>query len=441
MEPSRPHRPLTVDDIVRIASYQDREPSHEARVIAFAYHRLALDLSRHLGRDANNWYCFAVWASKTVSENLDLSEGSPFLAEAGRRLNVPNALRRPFRHVLLALLGPSYRLGLALANRAIFLEMGSLAADLWAGGPEYSVRVRESREAERPGGGAPAGEGAPAQARRPAFLTRLLSPADETLLDTVVEMFTRAKDEPDPALRAELVLGANVALVAYEQQRAQQALELVLYRPPRWLMRAPWHWLRGVLTGQAPHRLEVYLAPHASQPWPVRQAERWWAGFYTRHMMGMVTPIGRIRLGRPLPPPRRAATEPLWAPIRDADVRKLIEDYVPDPERAADGVTDWLDFDDRMRFIVAFFRTYLTVPELFAAPFVPPTADGLLADMDDGQVPEPFREWRQGQATRRRTRVPILRQLYRSPLRADPDADALARVDLAAFSDRRPLSP
>jgi hypothetical protein len=122
-------------------------------------------------------------------------------------------------------------------------------------------------------------------------------------------------------------------------------------------------------------------------------------------------------------------------------VRKLIEDYVPDPDRAADGVTDWLDFDDRMRFIVTFFRTYQAVPELFEAPFVAPAAEEILADMDDGEVPEPFREWRQGRTSRRRTRVPILRQLYRSPLRADPDADALARVDLAAFADRRPLTP
>jgi hypothetical protein len=92
-----------------------------------------------------------------------------------------------------------------------------------------------------------------------------------------------------------------------------------------------------------------------------------------------------------------------------------------------------------MRFIVAFFRTYLAVPELFAAPFVPPVADELLADMDDGTVPEPFREWRHGRMTRRRVRVPILRQLYRSPLRADPDADALADFDLSAWVERRPL--
>ncbi|MFB4314115.1 hypothetical protein [Actinomadura sp. 21ATH] len=433
---------MTVDDIVRIATYQDRKPTHEARVIAFAYHRLALDLARHLGRDANNWYCYAVWAVRAVSENLDLSEGSPFLAETGRRLNVPAALRRPFRSVMLALLGPSYQLGLALANRAIFLEMGSLAAGLWAGGPEYAVRVRESRETERPGGAAAAaGEGAPDPVvRRPAFLTRLLAPADERLLDTVVEMFTRARDETDPALRAEYVLGASVALVAYEQQRVQRALELVFYRPPRWVLRAPGHWLRGVVTGRPAHRLEVYLQPHESQPRHVRKVEEWWAGFYTRNLMGMRTPLGSFRLGRPLPPPRRAATEPLWAPFKDADVRELVERFVPDPERATDGVTDWLDFDDRMRFIATFFRLYLAVPELFDPPYVPPASDGLLADMDDGDVPAPYREWRHGQVTRRRTRLPVLRQLYRSPLRADPDADALAAFDLRPFTEERPIA-
>ncbi|MEU5880476.1 hypothetical protein [Spirillospora sp. NPDC047279] len=432
MDPSCLYRPLTVDDVVRVAVHPDRRPTHQAKVIAFAYHRLAHDLARHLGRDVNNWYCYAVWASKAVGENLDLTRESLFLKDVGTRLNVPDRLRRPFRRTLLALLGPSYQLALALANRAIFLEMGSLAAELWGAGEDYSIRVREAR---RP-------------VRRPEILSSLLAPAEEDLLDIVVRLYTKARNTADPAGRAELVLGANVALVAYEQQRAQRLLELILNRPPRWVLQASWRWVWSAVTRRPFRRLAIYTAPHADQPWPVRKAERRWARFYTHRLMVMRTPLGRIQLGRPLPPPAGVDPETAWAPIRDPEVRALVERFLPaDFERATAGVGNWLRFEDRMRFIVAYFRMYSAVPGLFDPPFGRAALDELVDEMNEGRSPEPLREWRQREDERRHggpargVRGLIVRQLYRSPFHSDPDAAELAGLDLEAYAHRRPLRP
>jgi hypothetical protein len=435
-----PYRRLTVDDIVRVAVFPDRRPAHQARVIATAYHRLALDLAHHLGRDDNNWYCYAVWASKAVGENLDLSDDSPFLAEVGTRLNVPPRLRGAFRRALLALLGPSYQLALALANRAIFLEMGSVAAELWDGSAEYSIRVDE----------------ATGSVRRPELLSSLLAPADEELLDFVVRFFTRARSATDPGLRAELVLGANVALVAYEQQRAQRLLELILNRPPRWLLveswRRPWS-----AVGRRPfHRLAIYTAPHPDQAWLVRKAETWWARFYTRRLMAMRTPVGKIQLGKPLPMPEASEPGSAWTPIQDREVRDLVERFLPpELEQGAAGVGNWLRFNDRMRFIVAYFRTYARIPELFDPPFSKTTMEDLVEEMDQGRVPEPHREWREREDARhgrkrvgldgragldgRGVRGLIVRQRYRSPFSSDPDAKDLVEFDLDGCTRRRPF--
>ncbi|MFG1997566.1 hypothetical protein ACGFNU_00270 [Spirillospora sp. NPDC048911] len=415
---------------MKVAVHPDRRPSHEAEVIAFSYHRLALDLARHLGRDVNNWYCYAVWASKAVSENLDLSPGSCFLGDVAARLNVPVWLRRPFRRVFLALLGPSYPLALALANRAIFLEMGSLAAELWDADDDYLIRVDETGDF----------------VRRPEFLSALLAPAEEEFLDAVVRLFTKARNATGPE-RAEFVLGANIALVAYEQQRAQRLLELVLNRPPRWLLQGSWRWLWCALRRRPFHRLAIYTAPHAELAWPARKAERWWVRFYTSRLMVMRTPVGRIQLGRPLPPPKGAAPETVWAPIQDLEVRELVDRFLPsDFDRATAGVGNWLSFDDRMRFIVAYFRMYANVPELFDPPFTSDKLDELEAEMDEGHVPEPYQEWLQKENARRAAagrgvRGLIARQRYRSPFRSDPDAAALAGFDLTGCVHRRTLRP
>jgi hypothetical protein len=440
-------RALTMDDVVRIAIYKDRSPDHEAKVVALGYHQLATDLGVHLGKDVNTFYSFATWGSKAVGEQLDLTHRSPFWTDVCDRLKVPKRFRRPLRRLALMLLGDSFQLGLSLANRAVFLETASLGADLWRTTGDYRWQVRTSPSRERPFHDVLADGRLPVEVRRPAFLTGLLGPAKEEYLDAVVRLLTEAKHTDDPARRAELVLGANVALVAYEQSRCQPVLQLVFYRPVRWMFRVSWRSLRSRLTGRDFRRFWIYTAPHHSQPAIVRWAERVWATLYTKHVMSMRTPLGTARLGKPLRPPYGVDADLIRVPIQHPEVRRLVDRFVPDKERATAGVTDWLDYRERMRYIVTYFRLYHTASELLDPPFAPPTADALEADMWRGEVPPPVKEWyekkievHERRTARRGVRGFILRRLYRSPVACDPDAAELADLDLKEFISERPFT-
>lgn len=439
---ARPPR-ATTDDILRVASFKDRDPVREAMVVAAVYHRLAGDISARLGGTVN-WYGFATWSSKTVAECLDLTTDSPFLAQMRSRLNVPRRFRRPFRAWTLLLLGPSYQLGMALANRTIFLETGSLAASLPLGdpaaGPAPSLGYR-LHAPDPPGPPAPSGGGQPGAQVRFEFISSLLGPADAGHLDTAAALLTEAAETSDPARRAELILGANVALSAFEQARAQVLLELTMYRPCRWLTRVSWRWLLSAVTRRPFHRLWLYTTPHERMPWPIRHMETLWAMFYTRFTMSLRTAISEIRLGRRLKPPEGCDVEKAFAPIEDARVRELVETFVPDPGRATAGVANWLDYAERMRFIVAYFRMYLSVDAMLGPPFSPRVMDELEREMALGSIPEPvYSQWFRAKqrkyddrANRPGVRGWIVRKFYRSPIDFDPDAAELARIDLREF--------
>ncbi|AQZ60844.1 unnamed protein product [[Actinomadura] parvosata subsp. kistnae] len=407
--------PMTADDVLRIAAYKDRSAALEAMVIAYSYHRVAADLAVHLGRAANNWYCYATWTSKAVGESLDLGPNSPFIDDFGRRLRVPRRFRRLFRAALLTLLGPSYQLGLALANRAIFLETASLAVNLWNDEPDRYLKV------------SPESELTPTP---PEFLTDLLSPADPRYLKDAAQLMVEAARTEDPAARAELMLGANIALSAYEQARAQAALELVLYRPVRWLTRVSWRSLRSLVTRRPFPRFKLYAAAHADQPWLTRKLESLWSALYTRHLFAVATPLSDVKVGKPLTAPAGVDLAKVWVPIQNEKVRKLAEEFITeDQEASTAGVTDWVSYPDRMRFIVSYFRVYQTVDALYRVPFDQEIADGLAEEMARGLVPEAV------------SGMPALRgrKFYTFPTETDPDAYEMAHFDFEPFLEAIPL--
>ncbi|MCK2216760.1 hypothetical protein MF672_023590 [Actinomadura sp. ATCC 31491] len=412
---------MTADDVLRIAAYKDRTPALEAMVISYAYHRVAGDLAGHLGQECNNWYCYATWTSKAVGESLDLTPDSPFIEDFERRFRVPRRLRRVFRAALLTLLGPSYQLGLALANRAIFLETASLAVNLWNDTPDRFLKVSpESDLTPTP----------------PEFLTNLLEQADPRYLRDAAQLLMEAREATDPEVRAELMLGANIALSAYEQKRAQKALELVLYRPVRWLTRVSWRSLRSLATRRPFPRFRLYAARHEDQPWLTRRLEALWAALYTRHLFYVRTPLSDIKVGRPLATPDGVDLGTSWAPIRDERVRKLAEEFITDDHEASTaGVRDWVSYPDRMRFIVSYFRVYQTVGALYRVPFAEKVAEGLAGEMARGLVPEAV-----GELFDRDPGLPaIRRKLYRYPAETDPDVYEMTHFDFEPFLEAVPL--
>ncbi|MFC7583983.1 hypothetical protein ACFQYP_09635 [Nonomuraea antimicrobica] len=330
---------------------------------------------------------------------------------------MPQRFKRLFRAALLTLLGPSYQLGLALANRAIFLETASLAVNLWNDTPDRYLRVSpESQVTPTP----------------PEFLTGLLSPADPRYLRDAAQLLVEAAGTEDPDERAELMLGANIALSAYEQARAQAALELVLYRPVRWLTRVSWRSLRSLVTRRRFARFRLYSATHADQPWLTRKLEDLWSSLYTRHLFSVRTPLSDIKVGRPLTAPAGVDPAQVWAPIRNERVRKLAEEFITEDQAASTaGVTDWVSYPDRMRFIVSYFRVYQRVDALYQVPFDKELAEGLAEEMRRGLVPEAVGH------------LPSLRgrRYYAYPAETDPDVHEMAHFDFEPFLEAIPLDP
>jgi hypothetical protein len=418
---------LDADEVLRIAANAKRSLSLEADVIAYAYHQLARGLAQEVGGHDDNWYCFATWTSKAVGVSLNLGPSSPFWRNLALRLKVPPPLQQGLRRVMIILLGDTYLRGLSLANRSIFLEMGSFAADLWSARPQDGYQVEPQ---EQP-------------ARR--FISSLLADADDEYLAIAKQLLTEARStSPDSPLHSELILGANVALSAYEQARAQKVLEFVLYRPIRWLLRVSWRATLHALTPwrQRPfERFKLYAEPHQQQPPLVRALEDWWARSYTRHVLALQLPIGDIPVGRCLKSPVGFDPEAIPPPFRNERVRKLVSDFGgASLGDTCPGTRNWLSYPERMRFIVCYFRLHQRVRQLFDPPYDAEVERRLADELDEGTIPSPEAEpaaqpTASGTSTRPRARF------FPLPRSANPEARDLEAVQLDRNVRSRPTEP
>jgi hypothetical protein len=338
--------PTSAAAIIKIAEDTTRTLSEEANVIARTYHDLSTELAQpHLvGMTDLNWCGFAKWSSKAIGVSLRLDNDSPMWTRILSTFRVPKILGAPVRWAVRWLLGGSYRKALSLANRSIFLEIGTLYTNLTDNKPDDLVW------------------------RSASFATHKLNgPANDQMLCTGARLLRQAAD--DPHNRDELVLGASIALSAYEQARAQPALEFVFFRPVRWLTRISWRMPFYLVTRRPLRRYEIYTECHEQQRPLIQRLESWWARLYTR-VLSLDIPPGSIYLARELvPPPGSADPLPLETQSND-DVRQLVERFRrrSDPERNR-GVVNWLDYGDRMRFIVGYFMVYQKVQAMFRPPF------------------------------------------------------------------------
>ncbi|MFC5828466.1 hypothetical protein [Nonomuraea insulae] len=400
-QPQLDRAPLTFDDVLRIAMDKWHSPALNMMQITQGYHAMALALARLLGRDANNWYCYATWSSKTITESLSLDGHGLFGTDSSRR-TAWTRLRLLVRGAPRSPLGSAYARGVALANRAIFLETVSATIHLMHDGPASYIRV------------SPESDATPVA---PEFLPYLLAEADPRFLGDAATLLSEAVEEDDPVVRAELVLGANIALSAYEQMRMQRVLELRLYRPVRWLTQVWWRSLCSLVTRQPFHRFRLYSTGHEDQPLLTRVLEDLWAAFHTRFFLSLKTPAGKVKVGERLTPSPSTGLTRAWAPIRDKRVRRLAEEFITDDLRGATaGVANWLKYHERMRFIVSYFRLYQNEPTLYDAPF----AERIAEELNQRELPEI-------------NSADSRRRLDRYPPAMDPDAYEMAHFSLEPF--------
>jgi hypothetical protein len=340
----------TDEDIRALARNEKIQLFAEAYEIAHEYHRISEALAdRLLGTENLNWCGFAQWSSKAVGSSLRLGNHSGFLRKLGRLNHVPMLAEPLFRRVMLILLGGSYSVGLSTANRSIFVEMASFHTHLLAD-PDHPTVV---------------------QVRVPDPDGSLLKDLGEPGLDllrTARGLLNQAGTAPAP-LRSELMLGASIALSAYEQDRVQPALEFVFYRPVRWLLQVTWRLPWYYLTGTSRQRQRIYRRPHPQQSRIMQAIEDRWVRMYSRTLW-IKTAVDTIMLSQPLTVPRDGNPGLLRpaATFQAPEVTALVARYGPADPGALKGVANWLDYDERMRFIVAYFMGYQQVPQMFGQP-------------------------------------------------------------------------
>ena len=344
------HQWPTDEDIRALARNEKIPLFAEAYEIAHQYHRISRALAgRMLGTDNLNWCGFAQWSSKAVGSSLRLGSHSGFLKKLSRLDHVPMIAEPLFRRVMLTLLGGSYSVGLSTANRSIFVEMASFHTHLLTDPDDPTiVQVR-----------APDSDGS---------LLKDLGEPGLDLLRTARGLLSQVGTAPAP-LRSELMLGASIALSAYEQDRVQPSLEFVFYRPVRWLLQVTWRLPWYYLTGTSRQRQRIYRRPHQQQPRIMQAIEDGWVRTYSRTLW-IKTAVDTIMLSQPLTVPRGgnpALLRPA-ATFQTREVADLVARYGPADPGALKGVANWLDYDERMRFIVAYFMGYQQVPQMFDQP-------------------------------------------------------------------------
>jgi hypothetical protein len=383
---ARPGRPLTPEDVDRVAAVAD--PVIRNLLITQAYHDLSAAASARFGRVAN-WCTFATWASKQagrtirkedLQRNLEAAfRSSPTAAIAAGEVQVQASrfgANSPVSESLVSIwsvVDPAAALDRASAavargNLRVFEEIGREFARF-----EVECGRDGSTEADTLG----------------RFLDRLEPgepPDGQRFLRQAFSRYHRARFEADPATRAQLVLLANLEIGFHEQTRLQpqiaEALDAAVVDPRAvrdrvletlfpdagWLVR-----LRLLIARLIGRRTLLDVAVDAL----VVEEQRLVRRILTRHLMSIELGAAvRLQLGEDL----GAGVPPSLQEIVLPELVDLLDliDPTPDSPRES-GVVDWADLGDRMHFIAEMFRSYQESPFLFEPPFTPAQLERLEA--------------------------------------------------------------
>jgi hypothetical protein len=346
--------------------------------ITYAYHQLSTDMVPLLGDRNANWCSFATWASRSVGDTMRLEGVPAFIDLTIGRLPAFDRLRVAFEErvrnrridlVRAAPDGKEHRLRdllhyvchqLAEGNRIVFLEVGlfwSRFTATFAAGPD--------------------------DARLVDFLDHVVDDGGKPLihLRQAFAAYHAAMSEADSKRKAELVLAANCRIGSWEQWRLQDAIAAAVEAPVEELVDEA---LRDPLDELVPHStlhrvLERGLNRVEDMLTDV------WRDLATEDVMVCQLPDADVALGRDLRAGRGqrlfpADLDPLSLP-EAVQVWSLYNRADVDGRRS--GASDWLDFGERMNFIVNLFRSRQQDAALLRCPFT----DAQLAMLDDGLVP------------------------------------------------------
>lgn len=364
----------------------DGDPILRNLLITQCYHDLSSALSQVLSPTDANWCTFATWASKTAGRFIRKEEApKPFrelLASSVALRGSAQRLRAAIGGVLSGIVvGPEDVLDLAdriiddvseqitAGNLKVFSELGPIFAEL--------VDAYDA-------------PGRPSQQRVAALLAKLRPgpsrSGGQSLLHSALEHFVEASAESNPTRKAQLLLLANAQTGLHEQIRLQPYIARSLDAPVADLFEEVWNDRAKKANGGANgasilHRLHAAFERLAHPI--VAETERIWQVFSTRELMTlMVPPDQLLRLGADLPPPPPPGTPLFPRELDQLEIRELVQlaDQYGAFTPADVAALDWTRLPDRMRYIIALFRSRQQDQPLLGPPFTPAQHQSLLED-------------------------------------------------------------
>jgi hypothetical protein len=354
-----------------------------------SYADLSEALRARLDPTAANWCTFAVWASKTVGENLR-GEGLPEWVRNRVTLSdgMMGALHSTRRaHGCFRVTGLLHDLTLDHVVEVVAERFGATALALSEGNTLVYEEVAPvaSRFLDESASGLPLS----ADARAHVLDACADAPSFEGVnrLAAGFAAWCDALETSDARARSQLILVGSLQIGVHEQHRLQDAIADGVDLGVDDLVEGL---ARRMIVGAGLLRPFVWGIERTVRPVAVESA-RLWDTAMTELVATADTPDGRLRLCRDipaLPPGTPFAPADVSAPL-STELGALLRRFDrSNGEGVGSHAEDWVVLDQRMNFILNLFRSRHHDPRLYAAPFDP----SVLAQIQTGTVPaEPSR--------------------------------------------------
>jgi len=336
--------------------------------ITQAYHDLKVALARIFGSENVTWCAYATWASKTAGRFI-------------RGEEVPSIVRG-----YLDRAGPlnEYTFNLELGGSRIHAQLDD---DKIIGFVESILKDVQTNVAQ--GNLLVFQELAPPYARMleefanneafdEAFLKRFLTQftpgsVENGGQDLLIESFSHyyhAYFEADPKKRAEYLFLANALAGYHEQIRLQGPIAGSLNAPLQGVLMTLFHAQAAANLPDEMHGIIREFVETAMRPL-AHKLESEWREFSTRFLMKLMLPEITLDLGVDVPAIAEGQSFPqALATVENSRLLELLAKLDRTPNSlTGSAARDWASLDDRMNYVVDFFRSRQQDPTLYRPPF------------------------------------------------------------------------
>lgn len=375
----------SVAEVARIAAMGNRVIRNLE--ITECYGRLSQALRDRTGAAAN-WCTFATWASRQAGSTI---RGEDLLDRFERRAGLKARLLAPlqsFNRMLLrkGLFEADTILGRIVSEIHTPFDAFERASEAVAKG-NLKVFEEIGREFAR------FIATVPVEARQDseellAFVAELRSGPPPEGQDYLKEAFTHyqlQRHETDLAIRAALILLANLKIGLHEQTRLQPQIAAAVEAPMKTAEDLGVRVLHKLIPSSRLWPKLVHLPIAATIKWLAAMlrsaAIKITSEIVTESMMVLALPNVVLSLGRNLEAPVPAIFNGTPHPLLD----NFVKEYDPcAPDASNCGADDWSNLRQRMHYILHLFRAYAEQSALFSPPFTPEQ----VARFRAGVVPE-----------------------------------------------------